>query len=318
MPETIKVYPATKAQVEALNTKLDTINGKLPIPQYQIKTVNPSNVQQTITADNNYAALSGVVVNPIAALMPENLEDFVMRKETMPEFSLSLNGDVPACACYQQKQLVAVYGSPTSIGNSAFQDCTSLQDINWNTITSVGQYAFYGCSSIYSIETDSIISIDYCGFSTLANLTNVTLKNCTTLGERTFTTNALLERVDLRSATRIPPRTVENCSRLKYFDCRNTTAIDHLAFYGCTILLLIDITNSHAAALGNSNNIPNNANLTILVADATDKAYYQSATNWSTHASKIKTVAEYEQEIGMTYDEYYLQVFGHARNEVTP
>ena len=312
-----KIYPSTQAQVAAVDAKLDVINNKLPLPQYQIKTVNPSGTQQTITPDNNYTALSGVVVNPISASMPENLEDFVMRKGTIPEFSLSLNGDVPDYACYQQKKLVAVYGSPTSIGNYAFSNCSSLQDINWGTIISVRQSAFQYCSSIYSIESDSIISIGYYGFDHLANLTNVTLKNCTTLGERTFTSNALLETVDLRSATHIPARTVENCSQLKYFDCRNTTTIDHMAFSSCTSLLLIDITNSHAVALGNSNNIPNNANLTILVADATDKAYYQSATNWSTHASKIKTVAEYEQEIGMTYDEYYLQVFGHARNEVT-
>ena len=236
----------------------------------QTKTVNPSNVQQTVTPDNGYNALNSVVVNPIAALMPANLEDFVMRKDTMPEFSLSLSGDVPDYACYYQKNLVAVYGTLTSIRTSAFQNCTNLQEIDCRAATSIGNNAFQSCPN--------------------------------------------LQEIDCRAATSIGGYAFESCPNLQEIDCRAATSIGAAAFRNCTNLNLIDITNTSNATLGSTTAIPNNANLTILVADATDKAHYQSATNWSTHASKIKTVAEFERQIGMSYDDYYLQVFGHARN----
>ena len=235
----------------------------------QTKTVTPSNIQQTIEADTGFNALDSVVVNPIKAAMPQTLEQYIMRDDNIEPFSLNLDGAVPAYACYYQTKLVAVYGTPTSFGEHAFNECVNLQEIDCRAATSIGYSAFYSCTN--------------------------------------------LRAVDCRAATSIGGFAFRYCTNLRAVDCRAATSIDANAFNFCTNLNRIDITNTSNATLASTNSIPNNANLVIIVADDTDKAHYQSATNWSTYASKIKTVAEFEQQIGMSYDVYYEQIFGHPR-----
>ena len=225
----IKNYLPTKEQVQAVQSTVDEINSKIVTPTYQVKTVTPSNVQQTVQADSGYTALSGIVVNPIAALMPENLEDYIMRNDRMKNFSISVSGEIPSAACYGQTHLEAVYGDLSgAIGNTAFQGCTSLQNIDARNVTSMGTSVF------------------------------------------------------------------ERCARLQLIDCTSCTTpptIQHTTF--------LDTNNSFR----------------VVVATNTEKALFQAATNWSARASQIYTVAEIEAIVGMTYDEYYLQIFGHARND---
>lgn len=236
----------------------------------QTKTVTPSNIQQTVSPDTGYNALDAVVVNPIKAAMPQTLEQFIMRDNNMEPFSLSLDGDIPDYACYQQKQLISVYGNITSIGERAFTECVRLEEIDCSRAIKILQFALNNCS----------------------NLSTIDCRNVATLGASA----------------------ISYCNLLKAVDCRNINSIGWYTFQADDQLHLLDITNTHSATLASSNSIPSNAlNLTILVADATDKAYYQSATNWSAFASKIKTVAEYEQQIGMSYDDYYEIIFGHPR-----
>ena len=225
-----KIYPSTQEQVAAVDAKLDIVNSKLPLPIYQAKAATPSDELQIITPDSGYSALSSVSVVPISALMPESLNEYILRTAT-DYFSLHLSGNIPACACYGQNKLIHVYGNATSIGGSAFYGCSSLQEIDLRNATSIGGNAFQSCS--------------------------------------------ILQLIDLTSRT--TPTTLSNTA----------------AFSG---------TNSTWIAV---------------VANDTIKAAFQSATNWSTFASHFRTIAEVEAEVGMTYDEYYLQIFGHARNEVS-
>lgn len=238
----------------------------------QTKTVTPSNVQQTIEPDTGYNALDAVVVNPIKAAMPQTLEKYIMRDDNMEPFSLNLDGAVPDYACYQQKKLVAVYGTLTAINERAFWGCVNLEEIESSNVTSIGGHAVSRCTKLKSIDFRSLISVPANGLRALSSQDIA---------------------IDLRN--------VQNIRENNFFE------------YNTDMSLLVDITNSHSAVLsGNNPNLSIN-NCIILVSDLTDKAYYQSATNWSTHASKIKTVAEFEQEIGMSYDVYYEQIFGHPR-----
>lgn len=235
----------------------------------QTRTVTPSNIQQTITPQEGFNALDAVVVNPIKAAMPQTLEQYIMRDDNVEPFSLNLDGDIPDYACYLQKNLVAVYGTPTNIGANAFYLCTKLQEIDCQSVMSIGTSAFQSCTNIQEVDCRAVTSMEVSAF--------------------------------------------QSCSNLQIIDCRAVTSIRRGAFQFCLNLNLIDITNTSNATLEATNSIPNNANLTILVANDTDKAYYQSATNWSAFASKIKTVSEYEQQIGMSYDAYYEIIFGHPR-----
>ncbi|MBQ5825691.1 MAG: leucine-rich repeat protein, partial [Clostridia bacterium] len=63
--------------------------------------------------------------------------------------------------------------SVTSIGSSAFYNCTSLTSVTiGNSVTSIGDYAFYGCTSLTSI-TIPISAKIYNSSSTFYNCTNI-------------------------------------------------------------------------------------------------------------------------------------------------
>ena len=266
-----KIYPSTQAQVQAVQDTVDEINLKIVTPNYQVKTVMPSNVQQTVQADTGYTALSGVVVNPIAAAMPENLEDFIMRNDRMENFSISVNGSIPDYACYMHKNLEAVYGDLSgAIGNYAFNSCTSLQTIDTRNVISTNNYVFQNCTNLHTID----------------------MRNVTSIGISLFA----------------------SCTNLQFVDMRNVSLIGATAFANCLSLQLIDCTSCTTPPTIQGNTFINASNnFMVPVATSTEKALFQSATNWSARASQIYTVAEIEAIVGMTYDEYYLQCFGHPR-----
>lgn len=257
----------------------------------QTKTVTPSNIQQTVVPDSEYNALNSVVVNPIKAAMPQTIEQFIMRDQNMEPFSVNLDGAVPDYACYQQKNLVAVYGTPTSVGDCAFQDCTRLVEVDCSDVVSIESYAFYGCTLLQNLNCRSALTIG--GYA---------LNSC-----------AGLAAVDLRNISELTAQTLRSCRNIKGVDLRNVSRIYSYNFYSMGTDFFLDITNSHNAVLDNNNTSLGGTNVVILVANDTDKAHYQSATNWSAFASQIKTVAEFEQEVGMSYDVYYEQIFGHPR-----
>lgn len=253
----VRVFPSTQEQVAAVDAKVDqvlTAIGQIGQPRLQTKTVTPTLSQQIIAPDSGYDALSSAVVNPVTSaidsnIRPENiannvtilgvtgtnavdLEKFIMRDANREHFTLALNGNIPSYACYSQMKLTGVIDQTAiSIGNSAFESCSSLQEIDLRNATSIGNGAFQSCSK--------------------------------------------LKLIDLTSRT--TPTTLNN-----------------------------------TVAFTNTNNT-----WIAVVANDTIKSDFQNATNWSTFASHFRTIAEVEAEVGMTYDEYYLQIFGHARNEVS-
>ncbi len=68
--------------------------------------------------------------------------------------------------------------SITSIGNSAFDKCTSLTSITIpDSVTSIGECAFWACTSLTSITIpDSVTSIGVCAFEGCKSLTSITYK----------------------------------------------------------------------------------------------------------------------------------------------
>ena len=72
--------------------------------------------------------------------------------------------------------------SVTSIGDSAFEWCSSLTSITIpNSVTSIGGSAFYGCSSLTSVTIpESVTSIESWAFSHCESLTTITIPNSVT------------------------------------------------------------------------------------------------------------------------------------------
>ena len=91
---------------------------------------------------------------------------------------------IPSTINYEDKTY-----SVTSIGNRAFQWCSSLTSVKIpNSVTSIGDEAFTYCTSLTSIEIpNSVTSIGSDAFNMCSSLTSVVIPNSvTSIGNRAF------------------------------------------------------------------------------------------------------------------------------------
>ena len=138
---------------------------------------------------------------------------------------------------------IELHSSITSIGNSAFQSCSSLTEINIpNGVTSIGDSAFYSCSSLTNIELpESVTSIGSSAFAHCTNLLNINIQSSITFipnnlfwccsNLQTVTLPSTLETIDYDAfgycynleSINIPASVsniyivFRNCKKLKFF-----------------------------------------------------------------------------------------------------
>ena len=167
----------------------------------------------------------------------------------------------------------------TSIGDSAFQSCSSLTSVSLpNGVTSIGRDAFSGCSSLTSIEIPSeVTSIDYYTFSGCSSLTSIEIPSgvtsiassafdgCSSLqitvseGNTTYSSDngslynaaktTLIRGAGgvstvniLDTVTSIGSYAFSGCSSLTSIEIPSkVTSIGSYAFYGCSSLTSIEI-----------------------------------------------------------------------------
>ena len=139
--------------------------------------------------------------------------------------------------------------SVTTIGNSAFCNCSSLASIDIpNSVTTIGDYAFCNCSSLASIDIpNSVTTIGESAFASCDSLASVNIPNSvTTIGKATFYGCDSLASVNIpNSVTTIGEWAFTWCYSLASIDIPNSvTTIGDYAFYECESLASVDIPNS--------------------------------------------------------------------------
>jgi Flp pilus assembly protein protease CpaA len=197
-------------------------------------------------ANPNYSSLNGVL--------------FDKAQTTLIQYPLGLGGtyaipnsvtSIGISAFYNCSNLtsVTIPNSITSIGDSAFLDCSSLTSVTIpNSVIIIGAYAFYGCSNLTSVTIpNSITSIGIYEFALCVNLTNVTIPDSVaSIGDAGFFKCTSLTSVTIpNSVTNIGDSAFDECSSLTNVTIGNgVISIGVQAFYGCSSLTSVTIPNS--------------------------------------------------------------------------
>ncbi len=124
---------------------------------------------------------------------------------------------------------VIIENGVTSIGFSAFRDCTSLKSTTiGNSVTSIESFAFYGCTSLKNVIIgNGVTKIGWYAFSRCTSLASVTIPD---------------------SVTSIVEEAFSDCTSLTSVTIGNSvTSIGYSAFRGCTSLTSVTIPESVTA-----------------------------------------------------------------------
>ena len=184
---------------------------------------------------------------------------------------------IPDSVMYNEKTY-----SVTSISNSAFSGCSSINSITIPTsVTTIGSYAFYNCTSLSSIAlNDSIKSVDNTAFSGCSSLKSViwNAKHCADFTSAPFSHLAVITFGD--SVEHIPAYICNIANKLRTATIPNSVkSIGTKAFDGVETIYMKGTTPPTLA----SNDIVNRAAI-IVVPDAALSAYKSS---WSPFTKQI-------------------------------
>ena len=154
---------------------------------------------------------------------------------------------------------VVIENGVTSIGDSAFKDCTDLTSVTIpDSVTSIGCDAFSGCESLTSVTIpDSVASIGDGAFEGCTGLTSITVAENNSVYDSRNHCNAVIETATdtllFGCQNTVIPESVEGIGGFAFYGCKRLTSvtipdsveyIGSSAFYGCSGLTSAAISNS--------------------------------------------------------------------------
>ena len=154
---------------------------------------------------------------------------------------------------------VVIENGVTSIGDSAFKDCTDLTSVTIpDSVTSIGCDAFSGCESLTSVTIpDSVASIGDGAFEGCTGLTSITVAENNSVYDSRNHCNAVIETATdtllFGCQNTVIPESVEGIGGFAFYGCSGLTSaaisnsvtnIDQYAFFGCKSLTSVTIPDS--------------------------------------------------------------------------
>ncbi len=181
-------------------------------------------------------------------------------------------------------QNTTISNTVTSIGSSAFSDCSSLTSVTIpNSVTSIGEDAFYNCSGLTSVTIpNSVTSIGEEVFMGCSSLTSLTIPNSvTSIGGRAFEGCSGLTSLTIpNSVTSIGNRAFYYCSGLTSVILGTSVkVIEGRAFGGCTAIESITCYSMRPPTV-NNDAFENLDYSTIVYVPADYLNYYKVHDSW--------------------------------------
>ena len=211
----------------------------------------------TLVIGDNVTSISGLDLSQLGVLENIAVESsnrtYDSRNNCNAIVNTSTNSLIIGC------QNTIIPNSVTSIGESAFSNCSGLTSVTIpNSVTSIGDGAFSGCSGLTSVTIpNSVTSIGDEAFYGCSELTSVTFnaEKCTKMGSYSYlvfigctslTSLTIGDRVTI-----IPNYAFYGCSGLTSVTIPNSvTSIGESAFSRCSGLTSVTIPNS-VTSIGN-------------------------------------------------------------------
>ena len=125
------------------------------------------------------------------------------------------------------------FADATSIGESAFRECSALKSVNSPKVTSIWADAFLECSALANVNFPEATWIGNSAFSRCYALTSVNFPEATWIGNSAFGACYALTSVNLPKATWIDNGVFAQCKALTDLNLPAATSIRYQAFMEC-------------------------------------------------------------------------------------
>lgn len=303
--EILAVDNSIDENIKAENIKKDitilgvtgTLESQTSTPNLQRKNILPTQESQRVVPDSGYDGLSEVLVYGDSSLSPENIRYGTGIFDVVGEYT-GMHPQIidKTIEVITEETLFGV----SKIGDYVFYKCPDLTDayMESSNITSIGEYAFANCANLYTMYIPTTLTdVGNSAFRDSSNLyiwfpidteTGESVCNIETIGEYAFYKLAHLELgAPLYNIVSIGRNAFYNCTAMTTITLgENLESIGNSAFSGCRNLTEMTILATTPPTLANTSAIPSSYVQTIYIPAGTLSAY-QSATNWSSFASKF-------------------------------